>query len=183
VSTPSLGSKFTTTQLNWLWGEYLTPPWAKLQALAFLYSGGVGIGDKRSGFGLGGFPEQDLIRSLFLNRPLCCQFLRGYKPGSFGGDQYHLYSTEYRSPLLWVERGYGTFPVYLRRLHGAIYADAGNAFYGKFRPQDLKYGVGAEVRLEMHLAYYLYTQVQLGVAKGLSTGGSTQYYFVTAFPF
>jgi Tol biopolymer transport system component len=183
VSAPSLGSKFTTTQLSWAWGEYLTPPWAKLHAVALLYSGGVGIGDKRSGFGIGGFAEQDLIRSVFLNRHQCCQFLRGYKPGSFVGDQYHLFSAEYRSPLLWVERGYGTFPVYLRRLHGAIYADAGNAFLGKFRPQDLKYGVGAEIRLETHLAYYLYTQVQLGVAKGLSTGGSTQYYFVTAFPF
>jgi hypothetical protein len=35
----------------------------------------------------------------------------------------------------------------------------------------------------MHLLYYLYTQIQLGVAHGLSTGGSTQYYFVSAFPF
>ncbi|HXI55438.1 MAG TPA: hypothetical protein VNO55_05235, partial [Polyangia bacterium] len=183
VSSPSLGSKFTTTELNWLWIEYLTPPWAKLHALALLYSGGVGIGDKRSGFAVGGFAEQDLVRSLFLNRHQCCLFLRGYKPGSFSGDQYHLLSAEYRFPLLWLERGYGTFPVYLRRVNGAVYGDAGNAFLGGFNPRDLKYGVGGELRLELHLAYYLYTQVQLGVAQGLSTGGSTQYYFVTAFPF
>ena len=99
------------------------------------------------------------------------------------GVVYQLLPGEYRFPLLWLERGYGTFPVYLRRVNGAVYGDAGNAFLGGFNPRDLKYGVGGELRLELHLAYYLYTQVQLGVAQGLSTGGSTQYYFVTAFPF
>ncbi|HEX3695064.1 MAG TPA: hypothetical protein VH374_06700 [Polyangia bacterium] len=183
VSSPSLGSKFTTTELNWLWVEYLSPPWSKLQALALLYSGGVGIGDKRSGFAIGGFTDQDLVRSLFLNRHQCCLFLRGYQPDSFSGDQYHLFSAEFRSPLLRIERGYGTFPLYVRRVHGALFADAGNAFFGGFHPSDLKYGVGGELRIEMNLAYYLYTELQLGVAKGLSTGGSTQYYFVSAFPF
>lgn len=183
VSEPALGGKFSTTEVGWMWIEYLTPPWARLHALALLYSGGVGIGDKRTAFGLGGFVEQDLIRSVFLNRRQCCLFLRGYPPNTVVGDQYHLVSAEYRAPLLWLESGYETFPLYLRRLSGALYADAGNAFLGDFKPGDLKYGVGGELRFEFNLAYYLYTQVQLGVAKGLSKGGSTQYYFVTSFPF
>jgi hypothetical protein len=183
VSDPSLGSRFHTTEVTWAWTEYLTPPWARLQALALTYSGGVGIGDKRAFFGLGGFVDQDLVRSLFLNRRQCCTFLRGYKPNTAVGDQFHLFSAEFRSPLVWLERGYATFPIYLRRFHGALFTDAGNAFYGRFRPQDLRYGVGGELRFQFTLAYYIDADLQLGVARGLSKGGSDQLYFVTSFPF
>jgi Tol biopolymer transport system component len=183
LSDPSLGSRFHTTEITWAWTEYLTPPWARLHALALLYSGGVGIGDKRAVFGLGGFVDQDLVRTLFRNRRQCCTYLRGYQPNAAVGDQYHLFSAEYRSPLLWIERGYETFPVYLRRLYGAVFADAGNAFFGRFRPQDLRYGVGAELRFQFNLVYYLESELQLGVARGLSKGGGDQLYFVTSFPF
>jgi hypothetical protein len=183
ISDPSLGGKFHTAEATFSWVEYVTPPWAKLHALALLYSGGVGIGDKRSFFALGGFVDQDVVRSVFLNRGQCCFYLRGYAPSSIYGDQYHLLSTEYRLPLLWVEKGYQTFPLYLRRVRGALFTDVGNAFQGDFHAADLKVGVGAELRFELVLAYYLPVQIQLGYAKGLSTGGMNQYYFVTAIPF
>ena len=54
-SDPALGGRFRTTELAGSWQEYLTPPWARLHALALLWSGGIGIGDKRDFFGLGGF--------------------------------------------------------------------------------------------------------------------------------
>jgi hypothetical protein len=182
VSDPSLGGKFHTGQVSGLWVEYFTPPWAKLHALALLYSGGAGIGDKRSFFALGGFVDQDVVRSLFLSRPQCCFFLRGYPAGSIFGDQYHLLSTEYRLPLVVVEKGYQTFPFYLRRLSGAAFTDVGTAYQGTFHASSLKVGVGGELRIDMVLAYYLPTQVQFGYAKGLQSGGASQYYFVTAFP-
>ena len=81
-SDPVLGGRFHTTELTASWQEYLTPPWARLHALALLWSGGIGIGDKRDFFALGGFQEQDVLRAIFLNRPQCCIFLRGYPPGS-----------------------------------------------------------------------------------------------------
>src|SRR5262249_49097034 len=155
ISEPALGGRFHTTEVSWAWTEYLTPPWARLHALALLYSGGVGIGDKRAAFGLGGFVEQDLVRSIFLNRRQCCLFLRGYPASSVVGDQYHLASLEYRAPLVWIERGYGTFPLYLRRINGSVFTDAGNAFDGPFRFGDVRYGVGAELRFDFNLAYYL----------------------------
>ncbi len=149
VSDPSLGGKFHTGEVSALWVEYFTPPWAKLHALALLYSGGAGIGDKRSFFALGGFVDQDVVRSLFLSRPQCCFFLRGYPAASIFGDQYHLLSTEYRLPLLWIEKGYQTFPLYLRRVSGAVFTDVGNAYQGTFHASDLKVGVGAELRFEI----------------------------------
>jgi Tol biopolymer transport system component len=183
ISDPSLGARFHTTEVTWAWTEYLTPPWARLQALALSYSGGIGIGDKRAVFGIGGYVEQDLLRSLFLNRRQCCTHLRGYAPNVVVGDQYHLLSIEYRSPLLWIERGYSTFPVYLRRLYGAAFVDAGAAFFGALHPGDIHYGVGGELRFQFKLFYYVESEVQLGVARGLSKGGADQIYFVTSFPF
>ena len=99
------------------------------------------------------------MRSFFLNLRQCCLYLRGYRPAFIVGDQYQLASVEYRAPLFWFEKGYQTFPIYFRRLHGALFADAGNAYYGTFDPGQLRYGVGGELRLE-------------GVAKGLSKEAS-----------
>jgi WD40-like Beta Propeller Repeat len=183
LADPSLGSRFHTTEVTWAWTEYLTPPWARLQALALMYSGGIGIGDNRAVFGLGGFVDQDLVRALFLNRRQCCTFLRGYAPNTVVGDQYHLFSAEYRSPLVWIEHGYATFPVYLRRIYGALFTDAGAAFFDRFRTSDLRYGVGGELRFQFNLVYTLESEVQLGLARGLSKGGSDQLYLVTSFPF
>jgi hypothetical protein len=181
-SDPSLGSKFHTTQVNWSWREYFTPPWSKLHAVALLYAGGVGIGDKRSLYSLGGFSHQDLVRSIFYQSRQCCFFLQGYPPQFISGDQFHLLATEYRAPLWKIEEGYQTFPLYLRRIHGALMANAGNAFYGDLPRSGWKVGVGAELRLDFKLGYYFESLLQFGVAKGLSKGGVTDYYWVTSFP-
>lgn len=182
-SDPALGGRFRTTQLQASWQEYLTPPWARLHALALLWSGGIGIGDKRQFFGLGGFFEQDLLRAIFLNQPQCCTFLRGYPANSFVGDSYQIVSAEYRAPLLRIERGYQTFPAYFRQLWGAAFVDAGNAYQGRFKFSDVKYDVGAELNLGVNLVYYLETQIKLGYAHGFSAPGGDQWYFLAAASF
>jgi hypothetical protein len=169
--------------VTYSWTEYLTPPWARLHALALLAGGGIGIGDKRGFFGIGGFVDQDVVRSLFLNQRACCFFLRGYPPNSFVGDSYQIFSTEYRAPLVWIERGYQTFPLYLRRIWGAAFVDAGNAFEGRFRPRDLKWDAGAELSLQFNLAYYLESQLKVGYAHGFSEPGGNQWYFLAAASF
>ena len=63
-----------------------------------------------------------------------------------------------------------------------MFTDVGNAYFWRLHPKQLKVGAGAELRIEMVLAYYLPTQIQIGYAKGLQTGGVSQYYFVTAIP-
>jgi hypothetical protein len=183
ISDPALGGRFRSTRLRWSWMEYATPPWARLHALALLYAGGIGVPEGEPFFGLGGFVQQDLLRALFLQQRQCCTYLRGYDPSTMVGDQFHLFSAEYRAPLLWLERGYSTFPVYLRRLHGAAFLDAGEAFYGSLKPENIRYGVGAELRFQMTLVYYIDAEIQVGVARGLSTGGSNHAYVVSSFPF
>lgn len=183
IADPALGGRYRTSQVGWNWKEFWTPPWASLQAVGLSVSGGVGIGEKRGIFHIGGFREQDLVRAAVLGYRQCCLFLRGYRASSIEGDQFHIASLEYRGPLLWFERGYETFPFYLRRLTGAIYADAGDAFYGDFDPGKLRYGVGGELRLEFKTGYYLESLLQVGVARGLSREGITDFYIVSAFPF
>ena len=58
-------------------------------------------------------------------------------------------SGEYRAPLLWIERGYQTFPLYLRRIWGTGFIDAGDAFQGPFHPHELKVDAGVEAHLEL----------------------------------
>ncbi len=183
IADPALGGRYHTTQLSWSWVEYFTPPWARLHALAMSLSGGVGIGDKRQLFGMGGFVEQDLLRAIFLNRREQGLFLRGYPPFAFVGDSFHLLSTEYRLPVWWIEKGYRTFPLYFRRIWGSLFLDAGNAFYGQFRVQDVKLGAGAEARLQFNIAHYLDTELKLGYAHGFQTKGGDEIYFVAAASF
>jgi Tol biopolymer transport system component len=182
LSDPVLGGRFHTAEVSWSWTEYLTPPWARLHALALLTGGGFGIGDSRDFFNLGGYSPQDVLRAVLLNQ---YQFaaLRGYPAGFVSGDSYLQLSAEYRAPLLWIEQGYDTFPLYLRRLWGVAFADLGNAFQGAFRAQDLKTDVGAEAHLEFNLAYYLNSQVQLGYAHGFARGGGDRIYWVAAINF
>jgi len=182
-SDPTLGGRFHTTEVTASWQEYLTPPWARLHALALLWSGGIGIGDKRDFFGLGGFFDQDVLKTLFLGRPQCCTFLRGYPPNSLVGDHYQMASAEYRAPLLRIERGYQTFPTYFRQVWAAGFADAGTAYQDRFRLSEVRADVGAEVNLSLNLFYYLETQVKVGYAHGFSAPGGDQWYFLAAASF
>jgi hypothetical protein len=182
VSDPTLGGRFRATEVSWSWTEYFTPPWARLHALALLTQGGFGIGDKRQFFGLGGYASQDVLRGVLLNQQQFA-FLRGYPVNVVTGDSYLVASGEYRAPLLWIERGYQTFPLYLRRIWGTGFIDAGDAFQGPFHAGQLRVDAGVEAHLELTLFYYLDTQIQLGYARGFQSGGGNQLYFVTAVSF
>jgi Tol biopolymer transport system component len=180
---PALGGRFRTTEISASWQEYVTMPWARLHVLALIWSGGIGIGDKRDFFALGGFADQDILRSVFLNRAQCCTFLRGYPTNSFVGDAYQFASAEYRAPLLRIERGYQTFPAYVRQLWGALFVDAGNAYQGRFQASELKTDVGAEANLGLNLFYYLESQLKIGYAHGFNEQGGNQWYLKAAGSF
>ena len=54
--------------------------------------------------------------------------LRGFAPDSFAGTRVAVVNLEYRVPLARVERGVGTWPIFLHTVHGALFADAGHAW-------------------------------------------------------
>jgi WD40-like Beta Propeller Repeat/Omp85 superfamily domain len=183
VAHPALGSDFNFRQLSSSYARYFALPFRSSSGtplhhvLAGRLSGGIARGDQseRHLFSLGGFDAGDPVRTLLnpVNAPV--RILRGYRSGAFVGEAYVLGTFEYRFPLVDVETGAWTLPVYLRRLHGSVFTDVGDAWMpfrdGPFLPQNhpfaLHTGVGAELRAEVVLGYILPTDVRFGCAHGV----------------
>jgi outer membrane protein assembly factor BamA len=95
-------------------------------------------------------------------------FLRGYPANEFRGRKAALASLEYRFPVTDIESGAGgNAPLFFRRIHGAVFAEAGNAWEDAFRSRDFKKSVGAEARIDVFFAYYVPLTFRIGLAKGL----------------
>jgi hypothetical protein len=184
-----LGSTRDTYSAAWHYQEWLPMPWGhrllRNHVLTLAYGGGIagGAAGHHPLFFLGGYPQQDLLKSIYdFTRPGSAT-LRGYNFASQYGDQFHVVNLEYRFPIAWIERGIETFPLYLKRLHGKFFVDYGGAFNGAFSFDKLKLGMGAEVMLELTYAYYFNAALQLGYAHGFMKGGGDQIYFLLNSPF
>ncbi|MCA9665635.1 MAG: PD40 domain-containing protein [Myxococcales bacterium] len=173
LNLEALGSDFRSIQALWSWAEFWQMPWHKDHTLALRYGGGIGSGDssRRGLFFIGGFPEQNIIQAVIDLAPLGGNYLRGYAPGEFFGEQYHLWNLEYRFPLFNIERGPSTLPIYFNYVHMSVFVDVGHAFFDKFEP---KVGVGAELLLEWYLAYDQPFTLRVGYARGLMAEGGNE---------
>lgn len=105
--------------------------------------------------------------------------LRGYPDDEIFGRRIAVGSAEWRFPLARVQRNWHTYPLGLRDLHGALFADTGAAWndvdYG-LNDKQLT-GVGAELTTELVLGYQLVLPVRVGVARGLDEDlGETRAY-------
>ncbi len=197
LATPSLASDYSIYTLTLSAVQYLPMPWAANHTLALRAEGGVSGGNvpNQRVFYLGGFADAPLIEPLasdptkFTGRYQDAFVVRGFAPRKFAGTQYQLYTTEYRFPLLTVDRGYSTLPVFLRRISGAAFLDFGGAFddLGIDHWTDkLHLGGGGELWLELFLGYYVSTFVRVGHARGIGDpdsipGGQT--YVVLSMPY
>ena len=185
INHPSLGSDYESIMFSYHWTEFVDLPWLDDHVLALRLGGGIGAGDtsRRGVFSVGGFPEQDVLRTLFdIARPGGV-FLRGYTPGALYGDQYHLFNLEYRMPLFDIEWGIYSLPIYFNNVHLAAFVDVGNAFFGTLDFEEFKVGVGAEILLEMVIGYALPTTFRIGYARGLMEPGGDEFHFLIGRPF
>jgi Tol biopolymer transport system component len=102
--------------------------------------------------------------------------LRGYPTGAQYGDRVAVGTAEYRFPLALVERGAGLIPLYLDRLWGTAFADAGAAWCleicddleGTAREADPLYSVGTELGADVTLGFNLRMRLRVGLAFPLS---------------
>jgi Tol biopolymer transport system component len=175
----SLGSDFTLSKYTADWHEYISFPWKHHVLLARVF-GGTSEGDviPQRAFQLGG----DNPGNTTIPVDTEIVYLRGYPVNAFRGRKAALASLEYRFPVRNIESGFGTVPVFLRRLHGALFAEAGNAWDGSFRSSDFKRAIGGELRLDTTLAYYLPITFRFVVAKGLDDKGESFAYISLWLP-
>ena len=90
--------------------------------------------------------------------------LRGFDESALIGDRATVLNLDYRFPLGWPQRGLGTLPFFLRSVHGAVFADAGQAWDRRFRSRDLHRSAGAELSFDTVLASSLPLTITGGVA-------------------
>ncbi len=163
------GSDRSFTRATFDWNEYIALPLPRNVLAARLFVGSARGDTPRQGtFGLGGDAPGDIAFALD-DRSLP---LRGYPAGAFRGESAVLAGLEYRFPLFEVGRGGVSAPFFLRRFHGALFVDTGEAWgNGGFRSGALHTGIGAEVRLDVFFSYFVPLTVRLGIAKGLDEEG------------
>jgi hypothetical protein len=191
VAAAPLASDYTLYTFGYSATDYIPMPWARHHTLALHASAAMLLGDypRRGAFSNGGFSDTPLVKTLTLGNYQSPFVLRGYPVGSFSGNQYHLYNAEYRFPIVNVDRGFSTFPLFFQRVSGAFFADYGGAFYDldpKNWTDQFHLGIGAELWIECTVGYFLNPVIRLGYAHGIDDGASVpggQTYTVISLPF
>ena len=159
-------------------------PWLRHHSLATHVGGGTSVGSYpgRSTYYLGGFldlPIVDTVQDILLQGGIQ---LRGYPVYSQAGRNYTLVNAEYRFPIVNVDRGLSTIPLFLNRINGAFFVDYGAA-YDSLDSANWKTGVGAEAWIDTQLGYHLGMTFRVGYARGLASGGINKTYLVAAIPY
>jgi hypothetical protein len=133
--------------------------------LALRIAGGASRGDRslRQSFLLGGAgPNAD--PAAFSSEGF--SLLRGFPADSFAGSHAALVNADYRWPIARIERGLGTWPVFLHTVHAAVFADAGHVWTSAFASHDAKTSIGAELSADAVLGYRLPITAAIGAAWG-----------------
>jgi len=191
VATPALASDYSLYVFGYNAAKYFPMPWGHHHTLAMHASAAIATGDypDLGVFYTGGFVEAPVLQSFTLAGFQGPCVLRGYAPFKFLGSQYHLYNAEYRFPIVNVDRGLSTLPLFLNRVSGAMFADYGGAFYDldpTHWTDQFHLGVGGELWIDFTIGYFLAATLRIGYARGVDDvnampGGQT--YFVLSAPF
>ncbi len=140
------------------WIEYFGRAPASWSLRARL-AAGAGLGDStaKSSFILG-------------NRPGLLS-VRGYDD-TVAGRTVLVGGLEFRTPLVWVERGLGTGPLFLRNLNAALFAEAGLVSRSRLPSvRELhrsRVGVGTELRSDFLLGHSVPVSLVAGIGFGLN---------------
>jgi outer membrane protein assembly factor BamA len=178
---PRLGSDFSLTRLTLDWQEFIDIPRVVHHNLAIRLFGGTATGDvlDQRAFRIGGDPAGDLLQGIdseFLP-------LRGYPINSIRGQKAVLASGEYRFPVMNIENGAGNGPIFLRRLHGAVFYEGASAFDESFHLDEMRTSAGLEARLDADLGYVVPVTLRFVVVRGFDADGEDQAYFALRFRF
>ena len=90
--------------------------------------------------------------------------LRGFDDGEIFGRSAAVLNADYRIPLAWPQRGVGTWPVFLRTVHAAVFFDAAHAWDARFDLSDVRRSAGAELSFDIVLGGALPLTLSTGAA-------------------
>jgi WD40-like Beta Propeller Repeat len=164
---------------------YAKMPWLRHHSLA-LHTGAGASGGSRAGLGsfyVGGFvdyPILDTVQNFLVQRGWLV--LRGYPVAAEVGAYYALANAEYRFPIVNIDRGPSSLPIFLQRVSGAAFVDYGSAFDDAAGAK-FKTGIGAELWFDVTLGYLLNFTFRAGYARGLASGGIDKPYFAAVAAF
>jgi hypothetical protein len=168
----AIGSDLDFAEYSAQYQEYLTLPIEsdRHQTLYLRLAGALSDANQNFGqqaFQIGGVPSD-----------LNPYPLRGYPERSVTGKYVATGTLEYRAPLCYPLRGFGTLPAFAEKLHGALFVDAGEVWDDRnaFSGANVKVGAGVEARLDLTLGYWLKVTPALGFAHGFNPGGENQVY-------
>ncbi|MGH9371414.1 MAG: hypothetical protein ACRD15_07780, partial [Vicinamibacterales bacterium] len=100
----------------------------------------AGSGPQSAAFGFG----QDAIG-----------LLRGFSEEDVIGTRAIVANVDYRAPLMRIDRGVGTIPLFFRSIHGALFVDAAHAWIDRARWADVRLSIGAEVSADTVVGFAL----------------------------
>jgi hypothetical protein len=184
LTNPALGSDFEGFVTNGDFSVYTVMPWLRHHSVALHAGAGTSGGafPGRGAFYVGSFvdlPIVDTVRNVLIQGGIT---LRGYPSVIVAGRSYALGNIEYRFPIVNLDRGPSTLPIFLNRITGNVFLDYGSAF-DLLDTAKFKTGTGAEVWFDTTLGYIASFTFRLGFARGLSSGGIDKLYFVAAVPY
>jgi hypothetical protein len=170
------GSDYDVARARLSIAQYLRIPFTRHGVLALRLSGGLARGTLggRAPYELGGVSQPDVLSLVLGGASSPADALRGYEPGFLEGTGFVLGNAELRFPLAAPLLGRNTWPLFLRRVHGSVFVDVGDAFDRPGEPplaghrlsaDELRLGAGAELRLEIVLGYHVRTDLRLGAAR------------------
>jgi len=146
--------------------RFFIPLWWKHHVLAVNNDIAYTYGDPNMFFTAGG-ENSSLI---FGHRRF---LLRGYPVGYFATYSIAVTNIEYRFPILTINDGHNMFPLFIRKISGALITD--NGFMGQDFKQDF-HSFGAELRTSANIFYYIPVTLRLGLYK--ATNYSKGQFFV-----
>ncbi len=184
LAGPWLASESSGFAASFNFSTYERMPWLRHHVLALHAAGGMGGGNAGGNgpFYVGGFQDIPLVRTIQNSLVQGGVALRGYPVVEEVGQYYALLNAEYRFPILNVDRGLSTLPLFVNRVSGNAFVDYGSAFD---RPEDAQFktGVGGELWFDLTLGYFLGFTFRAGYARGLASGGMGKTYFIASVPF
>lgn len=149
--------------------EYISVPWFYNHVLALRGSLGAAFGDELNfgNYRLGGTWGESGLAVL----PSEYRALRGFPFSTVSGNWHYLGSAEYRFPVWRLDWGAGTYPLFLRTLHAAVFTDVGDAFDDAASATGPLVGAGGELRLSTVVGWAAGLQFRAGYAFALRGPG------------